>query len=189
MSKKKIKTKNQNRVLRAWTEISDETGVHLHMVGQIHKSVTKKRKEGIQTSSKNACNLIIQDLINNDKGLIKDILANNGINSSEDFGIVIKSLCDKGLLIKEEADNYDDFKGHFTLDTIEQFIKNNKLKKEMDWFKTFSDFLYYFGITIILLSYFTRISNKIGWLGLGITMLGWFLLKYRKKIEPTEKVF
>ncbi len=189
MSKKNKENKDQNQVLKAWTKISDETGIHVHMIGHIHKSVIKERKEGIKGSSKKLCHFIILDLINNDNGLVKDILANNGINSSEDFGVVIKGLCDEGLLIKEDDDSFDDFKGHFTLDTIEQFIKDNNLKKQMDWYKTFSQFVYYLGFTIIALSYFTKISNKIGWLGLGIAILGWILLKYRNKIESQVKVF
>jgi uncharacterized repeat protein (TIGR04138 family) len=181
MQKEDIDNKDQNQTLKVWTKISDETGINVDMVGHIHASIVKERKKDIKISSRNATNFIILDLINNDNGSIKDILSHNGISSSEDFRVVIKRLCDEGILIKEENDNFNDFKGLFNLDTIEQFIKENNLKKDKDWYKISSYSLYVIGFVIVVLSYLTRIPNQIAWSGWITGMVGWLLLTYRKK--------
>lgn len=173
---------DRNLHLRIWTKISDETGIRVEMVGHIHQSITRKRKNEIHINSKNVTHFIIQDLIDNDNGSIQDILEYNGIKSSEDFGTVVKRLCEEGVIIKEENDNYEDFKSQFTTASINDFIKHNNLKKDRDWFITISYSLYVIGLAIVLSSYVDIISNEIGWLGWGIGMIGWLLLTYKSQI-------
>ncbi|MBO9703285.1 MAG: hypothetical protein J7604_23930 [Sporocytophaga sp.] len=173
---------DRNLTLRIWTKISDETGIRVEMVGHIHHSITRKRKNEIHIDSRNATHFIIQDLIDNDNGSIQEILEYNGIKSSEDFGTVVKRLCEEGVIIKEENDNYEDFKGHFTTISIDDFIKHNNLKKERNWFTTISYSLYVIGFVIVLSSYVDIIPNEIGWLGWGLGMLGWLLLSYKSQI-------
>ncbi|WP_028980868.1 hypothetical protein [Sporocytophaga myxococcoides] len=173
---------DRNLHLRIWTKISDETGIRVEMVGHIHQSITRKRKNEIHINSKNVTHFIIQDLIDNDNGSIQDILEYNGIKSSEDFGTVVKRLCEEGVIIKEKNDNYEDFKSQFTTASIIDFIKNNNLKKDRDWFITINYSLYVIGLAIVLSSYLDFISNEIGWLGWGIGMLGWALITFKSQI-------
>jgi hypothetical protein len=182
MSKINEENNDPNLVLKIWTKISDETGITVDMVGHIHHSITKERRRKIPINSKNATQFIILDLINNDNGSIKDILNYNGIKLSEDFGIVIKRLCEEGLITKEEGDDYKDFNGHFTTESINDFIKLHKLKKDRDWFNIVSYFLYSIGFLIVVSTYVTSIPNKIGWIGWILGMIGWLLLSFKSKI-------
>ena len=174
--------RGQNFALKILTKISDETGVRVEMVGHIRQSITRKRKVDIHIDSKNATRFIILDLINNDNGSVQDILTYNGIHSSDDFGTVVRKLCEEGLLIKEEGDHYDDFKGHFTIDTINDFIRIQKLKKDRDWYKTVCYGMYVTGFGIVVASYITIIPNTLGWSGWTLGMIGWLLLTFRNKI-------
>ena len=177
----------QNRIVRIWTKISDETNIKFEMVGHIYNSISKESKGRVHLNSKNATKAIILDLINNDNGPVKSILANNGINSSEDFRIVIQKLCEEGLLLQEKDDNLDDFNNQFTIDSIDDFIKKNNLARHRNWYKTISYSFYTIGICIVILSYLSVISNKVGWAGWIIGMLGWALLTYRNWIASKFK--
>ncbi|MDI1233254.1 MAG: hypothetical protein PSX81_03110 [bacterium] len=183
MSNTNEENKDPNLAQRIRIKISDETDIRVEMISHIHRSITKERKNKAHIDSKNATRFIIQDLINNDNGSIQEILKYNGVKSSEDFGTVVKKLCEEGILIKEEDDNYEDFNGHFITESIDDFIKLQKLKKDRDWFKIVSYSLYSIGIAIVIVSYATSIPNKIGWLGWGLGMVGWGLLTYKSKIK------
>jgi uncharacterized repeat protein (TIGR04138 family) len=183
MSTSNKENNEPNLVLKIWTKISDETAIRVEMVGHIHRSITRKRKNEVHIDSKNATQFIIQDLINNDNGSIHEILKYNGIKSSGDFGTVIKRLCEEGMLIKEENDNYEDFNGRFTTESIDDFIKLQKLKKDHDWYKTASYILYTIGFAIVIFSNATFIPGKIAWIGWGLGMFGWALITYRSKIS------
>lgn len=178
--------KDPNRIRRTWIRISDDTGISFEMVHQIHFSITKKRE--CKITSKNASKFIILDLINNDNGHIEDILEHNGIKSSEDIGAVIKSLCKDGFLIKEKEDNYDDFKGQFKSETINQFIKSNNLKKDTNWYNTICYILFFIGFVLLIYSH--NVRNKLEWVGGIILLIGWLVLTNRDKIKVEfNKVF
>jgi len=183
----KTDKKVPNRTIKALTKISDETGIKIEMVSHILKSIVKERKNGINKNLKNITNFVIIDLLNNDNGPLEKILPYNGINSSEDIGVIVKRLCQEGLLIKEETDNFDDFNGLFNQETIKEYVKDNNLKKDKDWYQIISYSLYTIGFAIVVSSYLTQVSNKIGWSGWLVGMLGWVLLTYRKKIESKRK--
>ncbi len=152
------------------------------MVGHIHQAIAKERKNKIHINSKNATSFIILDLINNDNGDVEDILKFNGIKSSDDFGTVVRRLCEEGALIKEDNDHYEEFNGHFKTESINDFIKLHKLKKDRDWYKNISYSLYIVGFIIVISSYITSVPNKTGWIGWALGMLGWLLLTYKNKI-------
>ncbi|MBX7153444.1 MAG: hypothetical protein U0Y96_15865 [Candidatus Kapaibacterium sp.] len=187
MSTEDTDNKDPNRTIKAWAEISDRTGIKFKMVRHIHRSIIRERKKEVKVNSKNASNLIIIDLLNNDNGAVKNILSHNGITSSNDFGNVIRLLCEKGLLLREEGDDYDDFNGLFNLDTIEEYIIKNNLTKDRDWFKIISNSFYYIGCAIVVLSYSIQIPNKFGLMGWIIGMIGWILLTFKSKIESKWK--
>lgn len=172
-----------NFYLRIWLKISDETGISVEMVEHIHRSIVKKRKNGIHIDSKNATQFIILDLINNNNGSVFGILRSNGINSSDDFGIVVRKLCEEGILLREDNDNYEDFNGLFTTANVDGFIGLHGLRKDRDWYKIVSDLLYMGGAVIVIAAYMlTAIPNEVGWAGgvLGIT--GWLMLTFKTKI-------
>ena len=174
--------KDPNFYVRIITGISDETGISFEMVGHIQQSVTKKRKKHVAIDSKNASQFIILDLINNDNGSVRDILTHNKIHSSDDFGLVVKRLCEEGLLIQEQGDNFDDFNGQFKTETIDDFIKLHKLKKDHDWYKIICYSLYILGTAIVIASYIIPVTHNIGWAGWLVGMIGWVLLTFRNSV-------
>ena len=187
MSNTNEDNKDPNHVLRIWTKISDETGISVEMVGHIHRSITDKCKIENCVDSKKATQFIIQDLIDNDKGAVQEILENHGIKSSGDFGTVVKRLCEEEVLFQEENDNYEDFNGLFKTESIEDYLKLHRLKKKSDWFKIISYSLYVLGFAIVVSSYVIPVQNTLGWFGWALGMCGWALLSFKDQIVESGK--
>lgn len=182
MAETEEKKEDPNYDLRIATKISDETGIKVEMVQHILWSIIKERPEGVQVNTANATKFVILELINNDNGPVKSILLHNGINSSKDIGTVVRMYCEEGRILQEEGDDFDKFDGLFETENIDDFIKLHKLRKETDWYHSVSYTMYVVGVVIVVATYVSAIPNAFGFVGWGIGMLGWALIRYKKKI-------
>ncbi len=179
--------RDPNHHLRVWTKISDETGINVAMVRSIYYSIIWERMSDVQITSKNATYFILLDLLNNDNGPIQEILETNGIGSSEDFGTVVRLLCEESILSQEEDDDFADFNNLFKTESILDYLKNEKLRKDADWYIWLSNGLFLIGLLFAFASYSELLPREMGLFGWGVSLLGWGLVTLKDKISIAGK--
>ncbi|MFT5822698.1 MAG: hypothetical protein ACI8ZM_003954 [Crocinitomix sp.] len=177
---------NENETLRKLTFISDKTGVSTTMIRYLLSTLPEGFRKFKTLSSEQIVRGLIQNLIETQQSVEK-VLEGHGIHSGLDVGLVVIGLCENGLLVPDEDDSLEGYDNIFTTSKIEQYIKNEGLKKRKVLSFWIGSICVGIGIVIIITSYKELLPKDLGSWGWILALVGCVLI-YLGNLSKKDKV-
>ncbi|MEO8672169.1 MAG: hypothetical protein ABI411_12705 [Tahibacter sp.] len=121
------------------------------------------------------CRILIADLMEIDRGSLRDALIHAGILSSRDIGRIVFALIEVDLATAGPGETEADFASIFETRAIDAFCARVGLRRRTSLAalqRSFGSTCYIAGFSMVMLNYGGFVSQRTGWIGWMIGMLG-----------------
>lgn len=180
----------ENQVHIKYLELSDELGFTSNTIHWVHACVvelsSRKQSEVKHVNAKDLCIALVRDIISTSDNSPENVLSKLNIKSSEDIGLIVEGLLEKGLLRKSDDDSIEDFNDLFKTSELEVFLQKNSIQRKRIFkyfaFRKFVWCLWTIGAVLVIGSWVDLVPHKIAMYGFYMSVAG-FLLSFIKTPE------